>query len=120
MPQPAHPALLILLEEQAGAFGLGAEVGIGLQLSERPAGDVQDAEDRDSQREEDRHQIVERNVVAARQQHVAEPGGEDRHPRRHASWNHHQAQRGNAEAGDQRRGDGLIGGIERGEADHRK
>ena len=39
LPQPAHAALLIFLEQQARAFALGAEIGVGLQLLERPAGD---------------------------------------------------------------------------------
>ena len=39
LPQPADAALLIFLQQQAGAFALRAEVGVGLQLVERPAGD---------------------------------------------------------------------------------
>ena len=45
-PQPADAALLIFLKQQARAFALAADVGIGLELIERPAGDGQHAEDR--------------------------------------------------------------------------
>ncbi len=53
LPQPAHAALLIFLQQQAGAFRLGTEIGIGLELAEGPAGDGQDADDGDAQREQD-------------------------------------------------------------------
>ena len=49
LPQPAHAALLIFLEQQAGAFRLGAEVGIGLELAEGPARNGEDADDGDAQ-----------------------------------------------------------------------
>ena len=39
LPQPADAALLIFLEQQARAFALAADVGIGLELVEGPAGD---------------------------------------------------------------------------------
>ena len=52
LPQPADAALLIFLEQQARAFALAADVGVGLELVERPAGDGQDAEDRHAEREQ--------------------------------------------------------------------
>ena len=48
--------------------------------------------------------------VAAEQQGDAEPGGEDRHPGRDAGRDDDQAERGDAEAGHDRRGDDLAGG----------
>ena len=37
LPQPTHAALLIFLKQQARAFALAAEVGIGLELVGRPS-----------------------------------------------------------------------------------
>src|SRR6476619_6162970 len=67
-PQPADAALLIFLEQQARAFALGADVGVGLELMERPARDREDAEDRDSEREDDRQHMLERDAVPAKQE----------------------------------------------------
>src|SRR5918997_1038956 len=47
-PQPADAALLIFLQQQARAFALAADVGVRLELVERPPGDRQHAEDRDA------------------------------------------------------------------------
>ena len=66
LPQPADAALLIFLEQQAGAFRLRAEVGVGLELPEGPARDRQHADDGDAQREQDRQHIVERNRACGR------------------------------------------------------
>jgi hypothetical protein len=38
LPQPADAAMLIFLEQEADRFGLGADLGDGLQLLEGPAG----------------------------------------------------------------------------------
>ena len=65
LPQPADAALLIFLEQQAGAFRLRAEVGVGLELAERPARDGQDADDRHAEREQDRQHVVERHACRA-------------------------------------------------------
>ena len=54
LPQPADTALLIFLEQEARAFALAADVGIGLELVESPASDGQDTEDRYSKSEYDR------------------------------------------------------------------
>ena len=66
LPQPADAALLIFLEQQARALALAADVGIGLELVERPAGDGQDAEDRNAEREQDRQHVLERDACGGR------------------------------------------------------
>ena len=66
LPQPAHAALLIFLQQQARAFALCAEIGIGLELLERPARDVEDAEDRDAEREQDRQHVLEGHACCGR------------------------------------------------------
>ena len=81
LPQPADAALLIFLEQQARALALAADVGIGLELVEGPAGDGQDAEDRHAEREHDRQHVLERNAVTAEQQRAADAAGESDHPR---------------------------------------
>ncbi len=68
LPQPANAALLIFLEQQAGAFGLRAEVGIGLELPKRPARNGQNPDDCDAQREQDGQHGIERDRTAAHQQ----------------------------------------------------
>ena len=68
LPQPAHAALLIFLKKQARAFALGAEIGIGLELLEGPAGDVEHAEDGHAEREQDRQHVLEGNRRAAEEQ----------------------------------------------------
>ena len=65
-PQPADAALLIFLEQQARAFALAADVGIGLELAEGPAGDGHDAGDRHAEREQDRQHVLERNACGGR------------------------------------------------------
>ena len=47
LPQPADAAMLIFLEQQPDRFGLGADVGDGLELVEGPAGQPGDSEDGD-------------------------------------------------------------------------
>src|SRR6476619_7235165 len=65
LPQPADTALLIFLEQEAGALALAADVGIGLELVERPARDRHDSGDRDAKREEDRQHMLERHRMPA-------------------------------------------------------
>ena len=67
LPQPADAALLIFLQQQAGALALRAEVGVGLELVEGPAGDREHAENGDPEREQDRQHVLERKRVAAEQ-----------------------------------------------------
>ena len=119
-PQPADAALLIFLEQQAGALALAADVGVGLQLVERPARDREDAEDRDAEREDDRQHVLERHGVAADQQRAADPRGERDHPRGDAWRNDDEAERADAEAGHDRGGDDLAARIERREQVERK
>src|SRR6185437_7159466 len=64
LPEPADAALLILLEQKARAFALAADVGVGLQLMEGPAGDRENSEDGNSQREDDGKHVLERDGVA--------------------------------------------------------
>ena len=82
LPQPADAALLIFLEQQAGALALAADIGVGLELVERPAGDGQHAEDRDSEREQDREHVLEGDRMAADEQSSADAGGKRRPSRR--------------------------------------
>jgi Flp pilus assembly protein CpaB len=58
LPQPAHAALLIFLQQQRRAFGLRAHVGIGLELARRPARDGEDADDRHAQHEQHGQQLL--------------------------------------------------------------
>ena len=113
LPQPTHAALLIFLEQQARAFALAADIGVGLQLVEGPARDGQDAEDRDAEREEDRQHVLKRHAVPLDQQRSAHAYGEGDHPGRDAGRHDDQAERGDAEAGHDRGGDDLGTGIER-------
>ena len=107
LPQPAHAALLIFLEQQACTFALGAKVGIGLELFERPAGDVEDAENRDAQREQDRDHMLERNRVAADEHAETDAGGEGRHPADGGTRVDDKAKSGDSKTGGDRRGDHL-------------
>ena len=109
LPQPAHAALLIFLQQQAGAFRLRAEVGIGLELAEGPPRDGKDADDGDAQREQDRQHIVERRPnCRPTSKRIARRGGKDRHPCGDAGGNDDQAERRDAEARDQRRRNRLA------------
>ena len=107
LPQPADAALLIFLEQQARAFALAADVGVGLELVEGPARDGQDAEDRNAEREHDRQHVLERHRVAAEQERAGDTAGEGDHPRVRARRNHDQAERADAEPGHDRGGDHL-------------
>jgi hypothetical protein len=49
LPQPAHAALLIFLQQQATRFRWRTHVGVGLQLPECPARDREDADDGNAQ-----------------------------------------------------------------------
>src|SRR3954447_20161330 len=79
LPQPAHAALLIFLKKKARAFALTADVGVGLELVERPAGDGQDAEDRYSKGEDDRQHVLEWNRVTPKKERPRDPGRERDH-----------------------------------------
>ncbi len=111
-PQPADAALLIFLEQQAGAFALAADVGIHRQLMKRPAGDGQHAEDRDAHGEDDRQHVVERHGVATDQQRADDAPGEGNQPGGRAGRNHDQAQGPDAETGHDRGGNHLRARIE--------
>ena len=120
LPQPADAALLIFLEQQAGAFALAAEVGVGLELVNRPAGDREHAENGDPEREQDREDVLERKRVTAEDDRNADARGEGRHPRGDAGRDDDQAERADSEAGHQRRGDDLAAGRKRREHVERK
>ena len=64
LPQPADAALLIFEQQLARAFALAADVGVGFELVEGPAGDRQHAEDRDPEAEHDRQHMLEGNRIA--------------------------------------------------------
>ena len=68
LPQPADAALLIFEQQLARAFALGADVGIGLELPEGPAGDRQHAEDRHAEREHQRQHVLEGDGIAGDEQ----------------------------------------------------
>ena len=101
LPQPADAALLIFLKQQARAFALGAEVGVGLQLVKRPARHCQDAENRHSEGEQDGQHVRKRNGVAPEKEGDADAAGEGRHPGGDASRDDDQAERTDAKAGHQ-------------------
>ena len=80
LPQPADAALFIFLQEQAGAFALAADIGVGLQLVKGPARHRQNAKNGDAEREQDREHMLERHAVAADEERSPDPEGEDDHP----------------------------------------
>ena len=115
LPQPADAALLIFLEQQARALALAADVGVGLELVERPAGDGHHAEDRHAEGEQDRQHVLEGNGVAAKHQRAADAEREADHPGHRALRDDDEAEAADAEAGHDRGGDDLRAGIERAE-----
>src|SRR5690242_21028542 len=75
-PEPADAALLILLEQQARAFTLPADVGVHLELVEGPARHGEDAKAANAQGEQDRHHVLEGNAVAIEEQAASHGQGE--------------------------------------------
>ena len=112
-PQPANAALFIFLEQQACAFALAADVGIHLELLERPARDGENAEDRDPHRKHDREHMMERDGVASHQQRGDDSAGEGDEPGGRARRHDDEAERTDAEPGNDRSGNHLGPRIER-------
>jgi hypothetical protein len=113
LPQPAHAALLIFLQKKARALALRAEIGVRLQLLERPAGDVEDAEDGNAKREQDRKHVRKRHRVPSKEQGAAKAGRERRHPPHRGARMNDQAEPGDAETRSDRRCDDLRSGRDR-------
>ncbi len=112
LPQPADAALLVFLEQQAGALALAADVGVGLELGERPARNGEDAENRDAEVEDDREHVLERNAVAGENQRSAHAQGKADHPGGRTRRDYDQAERADAKARHDRGGDDLSARIE--------
>ncbi len=61
LPQPADAALLIFLEKEARALALASDIGVGLELEERPSRNRKHAKDRNTEGENDRKHMLKRN-----------------------------------------------------------
>ena len=108
LPQPADAALLIFLEQEAGALALAADVGVGLELMKGPARDGHDAGDRDAEREKDRQHVLEGNGVAGKQKRPADAASKGDHPGHRALRDDDEAEAADAKAGHDRGGDDLA------------
>ena len=111
LPQPADAALLIFEQQLAGAFALRADIGIGLELLEGPAGHRQNAENRHAEGEHQRQHVLEGNGVAGDEQSADDAGGEDHHPGGNAGGNDDQPERRDPKARHQRSREQLRSGA---------
>ena len=111
LPQPADAALLIFEQQLAGAFALRADIGVGLELLEGPAGHRQNAENRHAEREHQRQHVLEGDGVARDEQSADDAGGEDHHPGGDAGGNDDQPERRDPKARHQRSREQLRSGA---------
>ena len=95
-PQPADAALLIFLKQLGRAFAAAADVGVRLELAERPTGDGQHAGDRHAEREDDRQHVLEGYRVAADSERAADAAGEGDHPGQRGRGHHYETEAADA------------------------